>query len=509
MLAERSELNLDDAGELLLADTLEDDDIVNPVQELGLEVGPQGFTNILFGHRDTDVRRHDQNRVLEIDGSSLTVGQAAIIKDLEHDVPDVRMGLLNFVEQNDRIRPPPYALGKVSAFFIADISRRRSNQTGHRMFLHVFGHINANHRPFIVEKEFGQSARGFGLSDTGRSQEHEDTNRPITILEPGARAAYGIRHGLQSGILTYNSLGEQFFHPDEFLDFAFKHLGNRNAGPLRDDFGNVLLIDLLLEHALVLLQLLETRIRILELPIELLKASVTDFGHTRVVALTFGLLLLDVRLLDLFFDRTNRLNQFFLALPAQLHPGGLLAELTQFLLNQGQTLTRAGIVFLTQRLALDFKLDDLPFHGINLHGHRVDFNAQTGGRLIDEVNGFVGQETVRDVTVGQHGGREDRGVLDLHAMVNLIPLLQAAQDRDRIFNGRLTDVGFLEAAFQRFVLLDIFLILAQSGRANAAQVTARQRRLQHIGGIDGALGPSGSNKRVKLVDKKNNFAAGF
>ena len=148
-------------------------------------------------------------------------------------------------------------------------------------------------------------------------------------------------------------------------------------------------------------------------------------------------------------------------------------------------------------------------HGINLHGQRVDFNAQTCGRLIDEVNGFVGQETVRDVTVGQHGGSEDRGVLDLHAMVNLIPLLQAAQDRDRIFNGRLTDVRFLEAAFQRFVLLDIFLILAQGGSANAAQVAARQRRLQHVGRIDGALGGSGPNKRVKLVDKKNNLAAGF
>src|SRR6266704_1780062 len=193
MLAKRSELNLDDAGELLLAETLEDDDVVNPVQELRFEVCPQGFTNILFGHRDTDVRCHDQNRVLEIYGSSFTVCQAAIIKDLEHDVPDVRMGLLNFVEQNDRIRPPPYTLGKVSAFFIADISRRRSNQTGHRMLLHVFGHIHANHRPFIVEKEFGQRARGFSLSDTCRSQEHEDTNRPMRILEPGARSAYGFR----------------------------------------------------------------------------------------------------------------------------------------------------------------------------------------------------------------------------------------------------------------------------------------------------------------------------
>jgi hypothetical protein len=46
-------------------------------------------------------------------------------------------------------------------------------------------------------------------------------------------------------------------------------------------------------------------------------------------------LLLDVRLLDLFLEGSNRLNEFLLALPAQLHLGGLLAKFAEFLFNQG------------------------------------------------------------------------------------------------------------------------------------------------------------------------------
>src|SRR5438876_12448702 len=51
-----------------------------------------------------DVRRHDQNDVLEIDTSSEAVGEDAVVQHLQKYVEDVRMGLFNFIQEYNRIR---------------------------------------------------------------------------------------------------------------------------------------------------------------------------------------------------------------------------------------------------------------------------------------------------------------------------------------------------------------------------------------------------------------------
>ena len=63
---------------------------------------------------------------------------------------------------------------------------------------------------------------------------------------------------------------QQLFHSDELLDFAFEHLRNRNAGPLGDDLRDVFFVDLLFQHALVLLHFFELGVRFLQLALEFL-----------------------------------------------------------------------------------------------------------------------------------------------------------------------------------------------------------------------------------------------
>ena len=50
------------------------------------------------------VRGHDDDGVLEVDLVAETVGQLAVFKHLQQDVVDVRVRLLDFVEQDDRVR---------------------------------------------------------------------------------------------------------------------------------------------------------------------------------------------------------------------------------------------------------------------------------------------------------------------------------------------------------------------------------------------------------------------
>ena len=103
-----------------LGERVEHDHLVDPVQELGPELQPQGVGDLAL-HRlvglgvaradarggddlRADVAGHDHERVLEVDRPALAVGQAPVVEHLEQDVEHVRVGLLDLVEQDDLVR---------------------------------------------------------------------------------------------------------------------------------------------------------------------------------------------------------------------------------------------------------------------------------------------------------------------------------------------------------------------------------------------------------------------
>ena len=90
-------------------------------------------------------------------------------------------------------------------------------------------------------------------------------------------------------------------------------------------------------------------------------------------------------------------------------------------------------------------------------------------------------------------------------MVDLVALLEAAQDRDRVLDGRLADEHGLEAALERGVLLDVLAVLVERGGADGAQLAAGEHRLEQVGGVDGALGGAGADDRVQLVDEEDDL----
>ena len=101
--------------------------------------------------------------------------------------------------------------------------------------------------------------------------------------------------------------------------------------------------------------------------------------------------------------------------------------------------------------------------------------------FVDQVDGLVGQEAIGDVAIRQHGGGDERRVLDLDAVVHLVALAQAAQDADRVLDRRLADHHRLEAPLERRVLLDVLAVLVERRRADRVQLAARQHRLEQVG----------------------------
>ena len=121
----------------------------------------------------------------------------------------------------------------------------------------------------------------------------------------------------------------------------------------------------------------------------------------------------DLRLLGLPFclERLLRVAQV----------GDVLVELFELIL----------IALALDGLTLDFELLDLARRIVESLRHGVHLEAELGGRLIDEVDGLVGEETVGDVAHRQLHGGDDRLVLDAHLVVVLIALLEAAEYGDR------------------------------------------------------------------------------
>ena len=112
-----AELLLEQRAHLLAGEGPEDDDAVEAVEELGPErlrddpLDPLGAEGLIGAPveadrrpaRDgrADVRREDEDAAAEVDLRALEVGEAAVVEDLEEDVPDRARGLLELVEQDD------------------------------------------------------------------------------------------------------------------------------------------------------------------------------------------------------------------------------------------------------------------------------------------------------------------------------------------------------------------------------------------------------------------------
>ena len=199
-------------------------------------------------------------------------------------------------------------------------------------------------------------------------------------------------------------------------------------------------------------------------------------------------------------------DRVLLVLPVRDHRVALLGQRRQLLLERVEALRRLLVGLLGQRRLLDLELADAPLDDVDLERHRVDLDAQPRRGLVDEVDGLVGELARRDVAVRQHRGRDQRGVLDAHTVVDLVALLEPAQDGDGVLHRRLAHVDLLEAPLERGVLLDVLAVLVERGGADHAQLAAGQHRLDHVAGVDRALGAAGADDRVQLVDERDDLA---
>ena len=178
------------------------------------------------------------------------------------------------------------------------------------------------------------------------------------------------------------------------------------------------------------------------------------------------------------------------------------------MLEVRQAILGCGIRLLPERFPLDLQLDDAPVERLDLFRFRFDLHADPACRLIHKVDRLVGQEPVGDVAVGKRRRRDDRPIRDPHAVVQLVFLLETPEDGDRVLHRWLADEHGLEPALERRVLLDIFAVFVERGRADAVQLTAGKRGLQQVARVHRTFRLTRADQRVHLVYEEDDVALG-
>ena len=89
----------------------------------------------------TGVRGHDDDHVPEIHLLAVVVRQLPVVHHLEEDVEQVRMRLLDLVEQEHAMRMLVHPVGQQPALVEPDIAGRRADKAADGVALHILGHV--------------------------------------------------------------------------------------------------------------------------------------------------------------------------------------------------------------------------------------------------------------------------------------------------------------------------------------------------------------------------------
>ncbi len=213
-----------------------------------------------------------------------------------------------------------------------------------------------------------------------------------------------------------------------------------------------------------------------------------------------------MRLFQFLLQAGEVFHQLAFAFKGELERAQLLFQVGNFAHHSVAPLAAGRVCLLLQGLLFHLQLEDAAIQRVDLGGRAVQFDAAAAGGLVHQVDGFVGQEAVGDIAIGEHGSGNQRAILDAHTMMGFVAFLQAAQDADGILDRGLLDHDGLETAFKRGILFDMLAVLIKGGRADAVQFAARQHGLEHVGGIHRTLGCASADQGMQFIDEEDDAA---
>ncbi len=155
MLVHPADLQIHNGQDLVRGQRMEHDDLVEAVEELRAEAllefghhlvphGPMPSPLLLarsprrlyseaylapaIDPLGAHVGGHDEHTVTEVDGPTVGIGQTSVLHDLQEHAEDLRIGLLDLIEQHNGVRLAPHLLCELPSLVVADVAWRGSHQ---------------------------------------------------------------------------------------------------------------------------------------------------------------------------------------------------------------------------------------------------------------------------------------------------------------------------------------------------------------------------------------------
>ena len=366
-LLEMGDLKFHDPTQFLLPEGMEDDDLVDAVEKLGTEVGPQGLFDpgfhlpmaaVVTGQIQNglagNVAGEDHDAVRKVHRPALAIRDAAVVQHLEQHVEHLGMGFLHLVQQDHRIGLAPHGLRELAPFLVAHVPGRGANEPGYGVALHILRHIKPHDGGFIVKELLRQGFAQFRLAHTGGTQEQKRGDGAPWIRQAGAGTLDGIGHAAHRLLLTHHPCMEPLLQIQQLLEFRLGKALYGDAGPLAYHLRHVLLADGLPQQSFLVA---------LELPFSLLE-TLLQFGQGAVLQLrslvevvaAFGLLQLDLYLFNLFLQGLEIVQSTLLLCPLGHEGALLLRQIGQILVDARQPLFAGRIAFLGEGKFLHLQL---------------------------------------------------------------------------------------------------------------------------------------------------------
>ncbi len=166
----------------------------------------------------------------------------------------------------------------------------------------------------------------------------------------------------------------------------------------------------------------------------------------------------------------------------------------------------------------EFVIGDGRFHAVGdeFHAllHFADFFGDGGlaqlharAGFIDQVDGLVRKKPVRDVAVRKINRVAQRFVRVADSVEFFVALANTLDHLHRLLFVRRGNLYGLEAALQRAIFLHRLAVFARRCRANALNLSARERGFQNVGGVQRAFRGTGAHEGVQLVDEHDGVLA--
>ena len=142
----------------------------------------------------------------------LSVRQAAVVEHLEEDVPDLRVRLLELVEQKDGERLLAHLRDQRRRLLLP---RRVAQEALEALRGLVLAHVEAEEPVLGAEDEGAERLCDLGLARAGRADEEEDAERPRRVGQPRLHERDPVDEALDRLGLAEHARGEVLAHEVE------------------------------------------------------------------------------------------------------------------------------------------------------------------------------------------------------------------------------------------------------------------------------------------------------